>query len=49
LYLREIQKLNGDVGFYKGLFAPLTQEEHLRRNEAMPFEPEMGILIKEQE
>jgi hypothetical protein len=49
LYLREIQKLNGDVGFYKGLFAPPTQEEHLRRNEAMPFEPEMGILIKEQE
>jgi hypothetical protein len=39
LYLLELQKVNQDVVFYKGFFAPPSQEEHLRRNNEIPFLP----------
>jgi hypothetical protein len=37
VYLQELNKINQDVVFYKGFFAPPSQEEHLRRNQEMPF------------
>jgi hypothetical protein len=36
LYLLELQKINQDVGFYKGFFAPPSQQEHLRMNNEIP-------------
>ncbi|KAL3795084.1 hypothetical protein ACHAWO_009247 [Cyclotella atomus] len=37
LYLLELEKVNEDVVFYKGFFAPPSQDEHLQRNNDMPF------------
>ena len=37
-YLQELDEVKQDVGFYTGYFAPPSQEEHLRRNEEIPFQ-----------
>jgi hypothetical protein len=40
-YLSELKAVDADVSFYRGFFAPPSQEEHRRRNEEIPFEPVM--------
>lgn len=37
VYLRDLHRVNQDVGFYKGFFAPPSREEHLHMNEKIPF------------
>lgn len=38
-YVRELRDVNRDVCFYKGFFGPPSKEEHLLRNEDIPYEP----------